>query len=222
MRIKTLLCAAGIAALAIPAMAQTPVYSLNVVGYVNLQITNGFNMVANQFDYDGTGTNNTLGTVFGSNLTAGSAVYGYNAGSFVLSTYLGNGKWSGSSNVVNASMNPGNAFWLKSFPAGATNVTLVGNVYQGTNVQILPLGFQFVAAVPPISGGLQGVLGYKPNGGDATYQYNAISRSYTLHTCLNPATTNWSNGGQPVPAVGEGFWLKVFKATNWVQSFTVQ
>ena len=76
MRTKVLLGAAALAAAAATASAQN-VYSLNVVGYINLSLTNGYNMVANQLDLDGTMTNNTLTTVFSTNLPKLSAVYAW-------------------------------------------------------------------------------------------------------------------------------------------------
>src|SRR5882672_6022591 len=76
MRTKALLCAAGmLAAGAATCMAQGNVYSLNVVGYINVSYTNKFQMVANQLDLDGSGTNNTVQTVFGTNVPSLSTVY---------------------------------------------------------------------------------------------------------------------------------------------------
>src|SRR5882762_6016565 len=83
MRTKALLCAAGIlAAGAATSMAQ--VYSLNVVGYVTVNLTNQaptrLTLVANQLDLDGTGTNNTLLTFLGTNLPVNTIAYGMNSG----------------------------------------------------------------------------------------------------------------------------------------------
>jgi hypothetical protein len=60
MRTKALLCAAAVAAGALSAMAQSNVYSLNVVGYVNVPLVGGgaFNMIANPLNNTGTGGNN--------------------------------------------------------------------------------------------------------------------------------------------------------------------
>src|SRR5258706_9794263 len=60
MRTKTLLCAAVLAAGAISTMAQSNVYSLNVVGYYNVTFAaNQFKLIGNQLNT----TNNTLGGV---------------------------------------------------------------------------------------------------------------------------------------------------------------
>src|SRR5213075_206777 len=59
MRTKTtLLTAALVAAGALTSMAQ--VYSVNIVGYINLNIPKGFSMIANQLD---TTPDNTLASV---------------------------------------------------------------------------------------------------------------------------------------------------------------
>ncbi len=50
MRIKALLCAAALAAGAVSSMAQSNVYSLNIVGYVNVPLVTGFNLIANPLD----------------------------------------------------------------------------------------------------------------------------------------------------------------------------
>src|SRR6267378_4268086 len=60
MRTKTLLCAAALAAGVVSSMAQSNVYSLNVVGYVNKPFKNGlYTLVSNPLN----GTNNTLNTI---------------------------------------------------------------------------------------------------------------------------------------------------------------
>ena len=54
-----------------------------------MPVTNGFNAIANQLDWDGTGTNNNLQTVFGSNaLPVGAICYAFTNGGYATSTYL--------------------------------------------------------------------------------------------------------------------------------------
>ena len=54
MRTKTLaLCAAVLAAGALTTMAQSNVYSLNIVGYANIRIGSGNDVFNNPFDLDG-------------------------------------------------------------------------------------------------------------------------------------------------------------------------
>jgi len=78
MRTKTaVLTAAALAAGALSSMAQN-VYSLNVVGYINLSMASGYSLVANQL----VGADTTLNTVFGTGFSVdGYQVITWNAGS---------------------------------------------------------------------------------------------------------------------------------------------
>src|SRR5437879_6035335 len=84
MRTKALLCCAALAAgLATSAVAQSNVFSLNIVGYVNTPLTTGFNLIANPLDK---GTND-LNSLF-PNAGFGDTVYSFVNGAFQVSTYL--------------------------------------------------------------------------------------------------------------------------------------
>jgi len=221
MRIKALLCAAALAAGAATSMAQN-VYSLNVVGYVNVPITNGFNLIANQLDADGTMTNNTLAGIFSTNWPNLTKVYSFDpvAGTYGIATYSSSTKsWLGAVAAANAALAPGKGVFVQ-LPAGATpqTLTLVGNVVQGSQTIPIAAGFQILSSVAPISGGVKTALGYNPTVLDKFYTYNAVSGLYVIHT--------WSGsiwgGGEPVPAVGEAMFLNAKSANSWTQSFTVQ
>src|SRR5947208_16928468 len=110
MRTKALLCAAGLLAVgAVSSMAQSNVYSLNVVGYINVSLTNGFNLIANQMDLDGNLTNNTVTGVFSTNLPSGSKVYAYSTASgYSIATFNGTA-WrpAGALPGANAGLTPG-------------------------------------------------------------------------------------------------------------------
>src|ERR1700674_3452751 len=73
MRTKTLICAAALLAAGVAtSMAQSNVYSLNVVGYVNVPTTGGgfFNMIANPLN----NANNSITNLF-STAQDGDQVY---------------------------------------------------------------------------------------------------------------------------------------------------
>ena len=84
MRTKLLLSAAvlGVAGM-LTASAQ--VYSVNVVGYVNVDLVPGFNLIANPLDNT---TGNDLNTLIPT-AEFGAAVYAYDGSNFVPSTYFG-------------------------------------------------------------------------------------------------------------------------------------
>ena len=206
-------------------MAQN-VYSLNVVGYINLTLQPGLNLIANQLDVDGYMTNNTYTGVFSTNLPDASKVYAFNpvtGGYGIITWSAGSGNWIGSAAnkaAVNAALTPGIGVWVLNNGASATNLTLVGNVIQGTNVTSLANALQVVSIIPPISTTITNA-GYIPTTADKVFQFNPVTQGYKIHT-YNGATGTWTGGGTPTPAVGEAFFFQPAVATNWVQAFTVQ
>jgi hypothetical protein len=231
MRTKALLGLAALAASAIGASAAN-VYSLNVVGYINQPLHEGFQVIGNQLDLDGTGLNNTVTTVFSSNLPVNSIVYTWNGSSWAnASTFSSKTKtWS----PANLALNPGQAAFVK-IPAGAyggvsSNATIVGNVLQGSLVNTYvasgPVNskaiFSPVASIVPLSGGLQTTLKYVPQRGDQVFQYNGTS--WAIGSIFSTKSGTWSPS-EPSIALGEGFFLAPTNGpavAGWTQNFTVQ
>ncbi|HWN94592.1 MAG TPA: hypothetical protein VNT99_06150, partial [Methylomirabilota bacterium] len=59
MRTKTLLLSAAVLAAGLAASTAQSVYSVNAVGYVNIVVTNGYNLITNPLN----GTNNNINTI---------------------------------------------------------------------------------------------------------------------------------------------------------------
>jgi len=200
-------------------MAQSNVYSLNVVGYVNLNLTNGFQLIANQMDLDGNRTNNTVQSVFSTNMPSNTKVYAFSTASgYSTATYIGT-SWLGGVAGVNAGLSPGAGVWVQLPGTTGTSLTLttVGNVVQGTHGLPVVTGFQLMSIIPPLSSPIQTGMGYVPSASDKVYQFSTTS-GYSTRTYLG---TSWLPS-QPTPAVGEAFWLQSTAAKNWTQTFTVQ
>jgi len=224
---------AALAAGAFTTMAQSNVYSLNVVGYINLPLVEGFSMVANQLDLDGTGTNNTDVEVFGTQLPANARIYSWNGTGYNVNTYAKN-KTGTATNWTTAAgypLNPGQGCWV-SIPAGSfggttQTVTTVGQVLQGTwtNPYLAAGGgFSIISDQIPLAGNIQTQLGLSPSANDRVYQWNFTAQSYVVSTYAKNKTgtaTNWSPG-EPSVNVGEGYWLDSASGTTWTQTFTVQ
>jgi hypothetical protein len=213
MRTKlAVLTAAIVAAGALSSQAQSNVYSLNVVGYVNVTMTNGFSFIANPLDLDGTGTNNTIVGVFSNSLPNNSQVFKFTGGGFNTILTWARNSWSG-----NASFNPGEAIFL-SLPV-STNFTFVGQVLQGTqtNVYLSPSGgYSLLGSVIPLSGGLQTTLSFTPINGTQVYLFDAVA-GYQTFTFARGV---WSPG-EPTIVPGRGAFLFTTQ-TSWVETFTVQ
>jgi hypothetical protein len=235
MRTKALLGLAALAASALGASAAN-VYSLNVVGYINVPLSEKFNVIGLQLDLDGTGLNNVVSGVFSSNLPVNSKVYTYNGASFGSASVYSAGKGGGPPSWVgDQPLNPGQAAFV-SIPVGAyggaaSNVTVVGNVLQGSLAnQFLPAGggFGFVSSKVPLSGTLQTNLLYTPQTGDKVYKWNLAGQTwgsaYIYAAGKGGGPSSWVPQDPPV-AIAEGFWLDATNApsaAHWTQNFTVQ
>ena len=211
------------------AAAQSNVYSANVVGYVNLPLTEGFNLVANQMDLDLNGTNNTIVNVFSNNLPVNATIYSWNGTGFDISSFAKNKAGTLTNWTLNFTINPGQGFWL-SIPTGAfggssSNVTVVGNVLQGAlvNPHLPPAGgYSLLSSMPPIAGGITSNLNYQPQLNDTVYTWNGTGYNIASYAKNKAGTlTNWTPS-EPQIAVGQGFWLNSGAGATWSNNFVVQ
>jgi hypothetical protein len=215
MKSKALLIAA--AALAAGVMSsQAQVYSQNIVGYINVPLTPGYNLIANQLDLDGTGTNNSIYTTVGTNLPANTQVLAWGGSGFTTVKLSGTGKWSANNQVITNAVNPGSGFFINV--AVATNVTFVGNVITGTNTYPIAAGYQIVAPSGPVAGTIDGTNGYHPTKNDQILVWSGSG--YVTHKWSGTA---WSGtGGDPQLVVGQSVFLNAVSNTNWTQILNVQ
>jgi len=223
MRTKALLCVAGLLATAAVSMAQSNVYSLNVVGYINVQYTNGFQLVANQLHSDSTGTNNTLQTVFSTNVPNLSTVYTFTPGSGYQNATLIGTTWNAAQPaVVNRGLSAGGGVWLKIPGTSGTSATFpeVGEVHQGSTALNVVPGFQIMSLVPPLSAKIQTDMAYPPTSLDTVYRYSTTS-GYAGGTYTRIGAS-WSPS-EPQPNIAESFWVKSAAASTkvWTQTYNV-
>jgi len=228
MRTKTLLCAAALAAGVATSMAQSNVYSLNVVGYVNVTTTGGgnFNLIANPLN----NTNNSITNLF-SVAQDGDQIYRWNKGVqdldgtiYTYSTFLA--KWDG-----NFTLLPGESVFYLNAGGNRTN-TFVGEVIQGpyTNstlggTTILGGGnFNMVASSAPIGGSFtNSTVGLPPSDGDQVYTWNVGAQDLDGNIATYSSfLAKWDNTAIAVaPAIGF-FYLGAGGNLTWVRNFTVQ
>jgi hypothetical protein len=225
MRTKVLLGLAAIAASALTSMAQSNVYSLNVVGYYNVNIgvgSTGKRMIANQLNT----TNNTIGSVLAS-VPEGSQFFKFNGG---FTAYAYGPDDNGFDNWAPdglATLNPGEGGFFQS-PV-VTTVTFVGEVLQGSLTNTIPStppgnAHKVIrSSMVPQSAGITSVLGLAADEGDQLYTFAGGYTAFAYGPDDN-GFDNWAPS-EPAPAVGEAFfYLKVNggPTTLWVRNFTVQ
>jgi hypothetical protein len=213
MRTKTLLLTAALtAAGALTSMAQ--VYSVNIVGYINVNVPHGFSILANQLNNS---PDNHLATLFPTPPN-GTFVYKFNnaSSSYLVDDY--DSGWEGDTAGA-MTLNPGEGVFINN-PSTAFTATFVGEVQLVSSVSI-PLGFSIVSSVIPQSAFLDS-MGYVPANGDFVYQFQNATSTYKV----NDYDSGWEGddgGNPPTPAVGEGFFVKspVSGARSWSRTFVV-
>jgi hypothetical protein len=223
MRTKTLLLTAAFAvATAATSMAQ--VYSENVVGYVNVTLNTGFNLLANPL-VGGTNKNNGILQVLPS-VPNGTVLSKLNANGIGFTTDLYfEGAWYDQNDQISATtLAPGEGFFLENSSGSASNITFVGEVKTGTNSVAIRGGggLSLVGSVVPQTYELIGtnfpavnnMNHYKllPNG---TYATSLFFDGSWYDSNDNPI--------QLTTAPAQGFWIfNTAPATNWTRAFNVQ
>jgi hypothetical protein len=216
MRTKSLLFAAAISAASMgSAIAQ--VYSVNVVGYINITAPIGLSLVANQLDNK---NGNNLPDVI-TKLPDGSFAHFYVGGAVGYNSISYFGGWEGT-----AVLAPGGGAFLE-IPAGAAEadrkITLVGEVTQeaASNTSI-PNGLSIVSSKTPRAGKVTTDLKFPAGAaldGSLLYKYNNAIKNYETSSIFG----GWE-GTEPTVAVGESFFF--FNASGaaqpWNQDFKVQ
>ncbi len=221
MRTKALLLTAALGlAGAATSMAQA-VYSVNVVGYINLTMKPGFNLVANQLKAS---PNNKLDTVLPA-AAIESQVLKF-ANNNYSSDISDGANWldAASGNPSATTVSPGEGFFFFNPGASDVTATLVGEVTTGNNLTVaLPAGFSLVSSIVPQEISLSAANGF-PQVLEAQYlTFNAVTQSYS--GLINDGA-GWldANTGDPAdakPAVGQGFFIfnPGNTALSWSRSF---
>jgi len=210
MKTKALLAAGLImAASAASSLAQT-VYSVNAVGFVNINFPPGFSLACNPLE----GATNTVAVLFPS-VPNGTSVFKFDSaqGQYTGTTFLF-GNWGNPS----FSLVPGEGFFFKNPGATTITNTFVGNVKQGTLATPLSAGFTLVGSQVPQSGLVTTDLGLPIGNAESVFKFDATTQQYTGATFL---FGNWGGSGEPTISVGEGFFVKKNASASWTRTFSV-
>jgi hypothetical protein len=219
MRTKILLSVAIVAAGIAAADAQQ-VYSVNAVGYVNVSIVPGYNLLNNPLD----GTNNMVSTIIPtapdgtSLLTWNAAAQDFNQAD----VYLG-GWANGDGDPSTRVLAPGQGFFLQNNSGANATITFVGEVSQGHLTNRISSNFGFYGSQVPQSGTLSS-LGFPGCEGMSVYPWKPVLQDYgQSYIYIGGA---WADGdgnpADPVIGVAEGFLLSNPCPTiSWTRTFSV-
>jgi hypothetical protein len=216
MRTKSIvLTAALVAAGAATSMAQ--VYSLNIVGYINVPIVPGYQMISCPLV---SSPDNTFNTLFGTSLAAQTQLIKWNPSTSQFAvTSFNHGAYA--SNGGTNTLNPGEGCFINwPVAAGTTNFTFVGQVLSATSTggslsNSVVAGYQIISPLIPVAGDIQTNLQYTPNNLDKVFQWNNASSTYTTYSYNHNA---WSGGNVPTNAPGQSFFLDAASAQSWVET----
>lgn len=211
MRTKTLLLTVALSAAGV-ASSMAQVYSQNAVGYVNLSLFRGFNLIANPLSQ----TDTTLETLIPNPPDQTvyydfSPVTGYTTYTYDLS---GVGGWD----PAGGHFNLGKGAFIST--AAPFTITVVGEVAQGTlSNPVAGPGFDLKGSKVPQSGLLSANLGYTPVDGEVIYRFSNAT-GYTTYTYDLSGVGGWDPEDPPIN-VGEGFFTSSPAPHPWTRVFTV-
>ena len=213
MNIKALLFTAVIGAVGTAASMAQAVYSVNIVGYVNLTLRSGLSMIANQLNAT---PNNRVTTLFPAPPGALSvSKFVPTTGNFVSAVYDTDAGWDDPSSME---LHPGQGAFVDN-PNPPMPVTFVGEVQLVSTINI-HTGLDIYSSPIPIAGDLNDI-GFPPI---------PPGRLLTLFKFNGTAFDNFgydeeAGGWQPsVPrvAIGESFFIdNPGPSITWVRNFAV-
>jgi hypothetical protein len=166
MRTKVLLSLAAFAVSAFAAYAQSNVYSVNIVGYVNVTCNPGYTLIANPLVQ----TNQQISQVLTEPMTpAGSEVFKFDGANFIGNTLdeFGGG-WSNPTDTLDN----GDGWFFKNNSGSATTLTFVGEVASGSKTNALPAGITAAASIIPFAGFAEDI-GLSAAPGDNVVKYRS-------------------------------------------------
>jgi len=223
MRTKALLLAAAFAAAGI-STSVGQVFSVNAVGYVNVTLKKGFNLVANPLDAGATGNQmgnlakNIQGASFPPDATR---IFKFrNDLNRFVDAIADGGEWLPLATAQEI-IAPGEGFFF--FNPGNTDLTLtmVGEVKQGPALDNpLPKGFSIKSNIVPQAGTVQ-AFGLPAQDADRYFKYDATQQRY-LDWIYDAG--DWVGASGPLPSLGVGEAFLLFRGTSagtWTRSFNV-
>lgn len=203
MRTKTILAAAAfIAAGALYSTAQSNVYSLNIVGYVNVQLeANKLALLSNPLKpTDGNyNINNVLKLADGSSDGSQAITWNATAAAWEANEWLDGLGWLNDENL-----NLGQGVFIRA--SSAQTVTFVGEVQTGTSTTELSPGLNLVGSKIPVAGPVPGsTVG---NDGDLIYTWNTTTSSWGAVDYIDGLGWLSTSEEGPEVAVAEGFFYR--------------
>ena len=197
-------------------LGATNIFSLNVVGYVNVVCPPGFSLIANQLN----AATNTLSSLIPATAD-GTTFFFYHTGTGY-SAYVYDALEPGwTPNASGELLAPGGGAFVKNTTTSNLTFTFVGEVMQGSLTNICPAGFAIRSSKIPAAESLN-TMKFPANDGDSVFVYNNLTGySAYVYDSLDQGWTPGNISG-PTIIVGQSFFTFQQSAKTWVRNFTVQ
>jgi hypothetical protein len=216
MRTKALLLTAALG-LASVATTMAQVYSVNVVGYINVPLGPGYSLIANQLNAS---PNNQLNTVIPTAPVL-SQVQKFTGTGFNVDLFDGTGWVDGNTgDPSTTTVSPGEGFFFFN-PEAAFTTTLVGEVRTGNGLSVpLGPGYSLISSIVPQEISLTAANGF-PQVVLMQYQsYNGAGFDVLLNDGTGWVDANTGDPADARPKVGQGFFIfNPEAAVNWTRDF---
>jgi hypothetical protein len=211
MKTKVLLIGAALG-LAVGSASADTVFSSNVVGYVNLDLVPGWNMIANPLD---AGVNTLESLLQG--MPDGAFVVKFQGGAFTAASAYDElvEEWE-----IDYAINPGEGFFI-NVPEAVT-VTFVGEVKAGSHSVAIPAGWSMVGSPTPVAGTLDEIGFTAPvvEDGDYVIAWNPVAQGYNPANSYDELLEEWEFD-QTVD-VGGAFFVNKANASTWTRTFEIK
>jgi hypothetical protein len=231
---KTLLMAAAALAAGIITSQAQPVYSQNIVGYVNTTLPVGYSLITVPLNAAASGNTVPATNVLNA-LQSSDAVIIWNGSGYSTYTYVAFGPgqaWlypDGSFSDVSPNLSIGQGFFYQNGQGAPETNTFTGTVVT-TNQQSLVVGYSLVASSAPVGGLLDSTNFSLPfQSGDAVIIWNGSGYSTYTYFAAGPGQTwQYPNGSfsdiAPSINAAQGFFYQNGQgaAEIWTQNLIVQ
>lgn len=194
--------------LLIPFLLTAQLYFERTIGFINLRLEKGFNLVSNQLD---DGNNNYVVNLFDNKIDNETIFYKYNGENYDILIFEFD-EWIGATNMT---LSAGEGVFLLA-PDKKT-VTLTGDVIEGQVDLELSSGFSIFSSTAPIKTDLSDEnLNWPLENGDIFYKWNKYEQQYEIIIY----DIEW----MPQSLVlknGEAAWVNKMSSQKWSREFKI-
>jgi hypothetical protein len=228
MRTKTLLLTAALGAASIATSMAQAVYSVNIVGYINLTMKPGFNLIANQLNNGSPA--NRITTLF-TDPPEESQVLEFAGGNYHSDIYIRDlGGWVDAieGTASTTAVDPGEGIFFFNAALSDHPVTLVGEVILGATTVTLNPGFTLFSSKVPMNIDVTPANGLIAGEEDQFLTFNALTQNYNTGLINLADLGGWVDQVSGTPTapslvVGQGafyFNASVGTPRAWSRTFT--